>query len=446
MTKPDYKITCGILNQILTIRNLSEKQLLALYNKVKSLVKDTKPSTKNVLPFVKMIVLAVLTKEEIANLNKLLEGLNKTDENQVQLITQVFIAIYHSIIDVYPTLGLDVICADLNGFLDEALKNDDPSVDKTFDEILSPKKKEKKKGVKATKSLSTLDGIDALHKHLTANVIGQEEAIRVICDALKLKAVGFSKTVNLFFLGKTGTGKSYISRLIGEKYSNNFWLLNCSEFSNGHEINRLLGAPPGYVGYTGTSLLKDKADKSNKWVIVFDEIEKAHDKFFNFLLALMETGKCTDNLGIEIDLSDSIFVFTSNCGLKELKTTSVNFKSNFNHTSNVEELKKSMEHQFSPEFRNRIDEIVFFKDLTREDTLKIAELRLKEYPLKRTQELIEYVSLNGFSEDFGAREVNRFIKRNIALPLANSILAEKKPNIGKIYEAKIVDGKVEILS
>lgn len=446
MTKTDYKITCGLLNQILTIRNLSEKQLLALYNKVKSLVKDTKPSAKNVLPFVKMIVLAVLTKEEIANLNKLLEGIDKTDEGQMQIVNQAFIAIYHAIIDVYPTLGLDVICADINGFLDETTKVDNIIEDKTFGEILSPKKKSGKKSTTNIKSLSTIEGIEDLRKYLSANVIGQDEAVDVICSTLKLKAVGFSKTVNLFFLGKTGTGKSYISRLIGEKYSNNFWLLNCSEFSNGHEINRLLGAPPGYVGYTGTSLLKDKADKSNKWVIVFDEIEKAHDKFFNFLLALMETGKCTDNLGIEIDLSDSIFVFTSNCGLKDLKTTSVNFKSNFTHTSNIEELKKSMEHQFSPEFRNRIDEIVFFKDLTKEDTLKIAELRLKEYPIKRTQELIEFVARNGFSEDFGAREVNRFVKKNIALPLADNILSRKKLVDGKIYEAKIVDGKVEILS
>ena len=264
---------------------------------------------------------------------------------------------------------------------------------------------------------------------------------------MKLKVAGFAKVVNLFFIGKTGTGKTFCSKLLGEKFSGNFWVINCAEFANGHEVNRLLGAPPGYIGHSDKSLLKEKSEKSNKWVIVFDEIEKANPKFYNFLLALMETGKCSDNIGTSIDLSESIFIFTSNCGMKDLKTKSTGFHHIRTKNADMEDLKASLEEEFSPEFRNRIDEFVFFNDLTKEDAKKIADLKLKELPVKRTPELVDYVVNNGFSEEFGARELNRFIKKKIALPLADVILDKKVPQDGtKLYEAIVDSGRIQIVN
>ena len=124
--------------------------------------------------------------------------------------------------------------------------------------------------------------------------------------------------MNLFFIGKTGRGKTQLARKLGEKYSKHFWVINCAEFTNGHEVSRLLGSPPGYIGHSESSLIKEKADQSNRWTIVFDEIEKAHPKLYNILLSLLDTGTLTDNSGNEIDLTDSIFIMTSNCGLKDL--------------------------------------------------------------------------------------------------------------------------------
>ena len=137
-------------------------------------------------------------------------------------------------------------------------------------------------------------------------------------------------------------------------------------------------------------MMKDKADKSNRWTIVFDEIEKAHSKFFNILLSLLDTGTVTDNSGNDIDLTDSMFVMTSNCGLKELKTELLGFGAEPSSESHKEEIMKSLERTFSPEFRGRIDEFIFFNDLSSKDIRGIAKMTLNEYPVKTTPELFHY--------------------------------------------------------
>jgi len=264
---------------------------------------------------------------------------------------------------------------------------------------------------------------------------------------MKLKAVEFSEQMNLFFIGKTGRGKTQLARKLGEKYSPHFWVINCAEYTNGHEVSRLLGSPPGYIGHSESSLIKEKADKSKKWTIVFDEIEKAHPKLYNILLSLLDTGTITDNSGNEVDLTDSIFIMTSNCGLKELKTSTVGFRSGQSSAGDREQIMKSIETTFSPEFRGRVDEFVFFNDLDNSDIKQIAKLSLSKYPIKATPQILDYIIKHGYSEEFGARDIQRVVKKLIGLPLAEEILSNRHPESGSAkYDAEVVDDKLEIVN
>jgi len=440
------KVPCDILNRILILRKLTEKELEVVHKKLRKLVSNSKPGNTSVIQYIKIVIAHLLVEEEQKSVSKVLDVFSIEKPTELVLIQNILASIYNAITDVYPSVRIEYICSDVNGIPPMAGLDIDEEFNKFLMKETEPKTK-KKKATGKNASFSTIKEIEEFKKHLKTHVIGQDQAIDVVCDAIKLKAVNFIKTVNLFFVGKTGRGKTELARLVGERYSGNFWVINCAEFSNGHEVNRLLGAPPGYVGHSDKSIIKEKAEKSNKWVIVFDEIEKAHDKFYNFLLALMETGQCYDNIGTKIDFSDSIFIFTSNCGLKDLKKSFIGINQKSSYNSDREELMKALEKEFSPEFRNRIDEFVFFNDLSREDNKKIAELRLKEYPVKNTPELVDYVVDNGFSDEFGARGLGRFIRKSVALPLADAILDSKVPHDGTTkFDAIVNNGTVEIVN
>ena len=308
-------------------------------------------------------------------------------------------------------------------------------------------KKVRKSPNKDKYRLKTLEDIDDLGIFLKKNIMGQDEAIKSVCNAVKLRAANFVKHVNLFFIGKTGRGKTQLARKLGEKFSPNFWVINCAEYTNGHEVSKLLGSPPGYIGHSESSMMKDKAEKSNRWTIVFDEIEKAHSKFFNILLSLLDTGTVTDNSGNDIDLTDSMFIMTSNCGLKDLKTELLGFGAVPSAESHKEEIMKSLERTFSPEFRGRVDEFIFFNDLNSEDIRSIAKMTLSGYPVKTTPELLDYVVSKGFSDEFGARDIQRVVKNLVALPLANEILSNREPSNGSgKYETSVKEDKVEIIN
>ena len=445
--KPDsYKIPCEMLGRILSVKNLKHKDIVFIEGKLKEVVNNAKPGNRSVVQYVRTVIEYTLSLPEQAEIGKLLSAFNLDTPADMLAVQNVLASIYNAITEVYPIMRIENICYDLNGFKTDLI---DPQaiMDSDFERLITKETKKKKDPKKKEFEFTTLSHVEDLRSFLSKSIIGQEEAVKVVCDTIKLKAVGFTKTVNLFFVGKTGRGKTELARLLGQKYSGNFWIINCAEFSNGHEVNRLLGAPPGYIGHSDKSMMKEKSEKSNKWVIVFDEIEKAHDKFFNFLLALMETGQCYDNIGTKIDFSDSIFIFTSNCGLKDLKKDYTGFGNMKSQKADKEELTKALEKQFSPEFRNRVDEFVYFNDLTREDAMKIAELRLRDYPVKKTKELVGYIVDNGFSDEFGAREVTRFIKKKIGLPLANTILDNKVPQDSSTnYEVVLNNGNIEVVN
>jgi ATP-dependent Clp protease ATP-binding subunit ClpA len=440
------------LNSIIHLKRLTERQGKILFNKLSRFIKRTASGEFDFVKYVKIVITdAVTTEEKKTFASRMEEAMKVKEAVQDPLLEYKLLGAYYSaIVEFYPDFRIEFVCYDINEVLPESLLLEslisDAKGDEEFKKKLEEKTKKKKKKVEET-PLTNLESIAELEKFLKKNIIGQDEAIRAVRDAVKLKAAEFSTHMNLFFIGKTGRGKTQLARKLGEKYSKHFWVINCAEFTNGHEVSRLLGSPPGYIGHSESSLIKEKADQSNRWTIVFDEIEKAHPKLYNILLSLLDTGTLTDNSGNEIDLTDSIFIMTSNCGLKDLKTHTVGFGSEPSSEGNKEQIMKSIEVTFSPEFRGRVDEFVFFNDLTEDDIKKIAKLALSRYPVKATPEIINYVIEHGYSEEFGARDIQRVLKRLVGLPLADEILSNRQPDNGTgKYDAEVRENKLEIIN
>ena len=439
------------INSIIHIKRLTERQGKLLFNKLTRYIKSAASGEFDFVKYVQIVIMSTVTSDEKRMfLSRMEEAAQVKETVKDPLLEYKLLGAYYSaIVEYYPDFRIEYVCYEINevlpeSFLLESLVSD-AKQDDEFKRKLEEKTK-KKKNLKE-KPLSNLSSIEELEKFLKRNIIGQDEAIRAVRDAVKLKAADFSTHMNLFFIGKTGRGKTQLARKLGEKYSKHFWVINCAEFTNGHEVSRLLGSPPGYIGHSESSLIKEKADKSNRWTIVFDEIEKAHPKLYNILLSLLDTGTLTDNSGNEIDLTDSIFIMTSNCGLKDLKTETVGFRNGISSAGDKEQIMKSIEATFSPEFRGRVDEFVFFNDLTQDDIKKIAKLALANYPIKATPEIVDYVIKHGYSEEFGARDIQRVLKRLVGLPLADEILSNRHPSNGTgKYDAEIRENKLEIIN
>ena len=446
------KAFCAELNSVIHVKRLTERQFKLILNKLIRLVKSTKYGEFDFVKYVKIIVTNALTNDERKTfVSRMEEAQEVKDTVKDPLLEYKLLgAYYNTVTEYYPELRIEFVCYEINEVLPDSILIENLIKDSKEDDDFRKKleqKTAKKKTKVPEKTLSTISQIKDLEKFLKKNIIGQDEAIQAVSDAVKLKAAEFSKHMNLFFIGKTGRGKTQLARKLGEKYSPHFWVINCAEFTNGHEVSRLLGSPPGYIGHSESSLIKEKADKSSRWTIVFDEIEKAHPKLYNILLSLLDTGTLTDNSGNEINLTDSIFIMTSNCGLKDLKTKTVGFNEEKNSEGDKEEIMKSLEATFSPEFRGRVDEFVFFNDLNSDDIKKIAKLALSKYPVKASPEIVDYVVKRGYSEEFGARDIQRVIKRLIGLPLAEEILSNRQPDNGSArYDAEVREDKIEIVN
>ena len=441
------------LNSVIHVKRLTERQFKIIFNKLTKFVKSSRSGEFDFVKYVRIIVEGGVTSDEMKTfISRMEEARNVKEAVQDPLLEYKLLGAYYStIIEYFPEFRIEYVCYEINEILPESIMLEnllkDSKVDEEFRKGLEKRTSKPKKKKQETGSFNTMSDIVDLEKFLKKNIVGQDEAIKCVCDSVKLKAAEFSKHMNLFFIGKTGRGKTQLARKLGEKFSKHFWVINCAEFTNGHEVSKLLGSPPGYIGHSESSLIQEKAEKSNRWTIVFDEIKKAHSKLFNVLLGLMDTGTITDNSGNEIDLTDSIFIMTSNCGLKDLKTNMVGFNNKNNGKGQHEEIMKSIEKTFSPEFRGRIDEFVFFNDLNHEDIKKIAKLTLDNYPVKATPEILEYVIKHGYSEEFGARDIQRVVRRLVGLPLADEILSNRHPDNGTTkYDAQVVEDKIEIVN
>lgn len=432
--KKNYKVVCPELNLVLFVRGLSLEQEKALYETIKQRINSAeKPiDTETYKEFI--------CRKLLIDGDAFINTFQDKDGDE-----EILNAIYSSIVELYPPFALDFVCSDLNAqtfFSDES------------NEVLKHLRavvKQKMGGMEFEEdvSLSSIEDIEALENHLKENIIGQRDAIKSLIKSVKMMAAGLAGHASFLFVGPTGVGKTEIAKLLGDKFSGNFMKVNCAEYAHAHEYAKLIGSPPGYIGHTEKSLLAEKSEKSNRWVFLFDEIEKAHHKFYDFLLSLLDDGTCTDNMGTVLDFSQSIFIFTSNQGLTEVKRDPVGFgkKDEVDEKVTSEVIRKSIKRHFSPEFLNRIDDLVLFQALTKDEVRKIAELQLDGLPIQVTKPLVDYIVDHGYSHEYGARNIQRFIKNNIADKVADCILHRLIPKKeGGYYTPRITKEGVKIVN
>jgi len=440
-----YRVPCHSLNAILKVKKLKEKEQKQFFQRLVDYVSKTKSEVTMAKYFI--FVLSGLLLEESSELfEKVLRELKEDKALSFALVSEI----YQSVTDIYTPFRVEVVLEHVNDIKLQRPIDDKKFFEEEFRKILetNTKKNEKKK---TDKSTLTLEGVENIRQYLKENIVGQDRAIDALMEHLTLLCAGLETRASFFFVGPTGVGKSQLAKLFGELYSGNFHTVNCAEFSHGHEMARLIGSPPGFIGHSEKSFLKELADKSSKWVFLFDEIEKAHPKFYNFLLGLLDTGKVFDSNNQELDFSNSVFIFTSNKGQTDLKEEYVGFNKNASDLGSFEGSKQTVEKalktEFTPEFRNRIDEFIHFNSLSKQDTLKIAELNLKNIPIKPTPELLEHIVSNSFTKEYGVRDLKRFIKKTISIKLAKVMLDKATPKDGSgKFDCKVVDNEVELIN
>jgi len=284
-----------------------------------------------------------------------------------------------------------------------------------------------------------------MEEKLHGRVIGQDEPIKAIAQAVRRSRAGIKdpkRPIGSFiFLGPTGVGKTLLGRALAEFMfgdENAIIQLDMSEYMEKFNVSRLVGAPPGYVGYEEGGQLTEKVRRKPYSVVLLDEIEKAHPDVFNILLQVFEDGRLTDSFGRKVDFRNTIVIMTSNIGAQLLKKQgALGFKSteeesNYQHmkTRLLDEVKKT----FKPEFLNRVDDIIVFRKLTKEDLLKIVDLEMDEVQkrlhdknivLKLSQGAKNFLIEKGFDSVFGARPLKRTIQRFVEDPLSEEIISGK---------------------
>ncbi len=279
---------------------------------------------------------------------------------------------------------------------------------------------------------------------LQSKVIGQDEAVDKIVKAIQRNRIGLkdpSKPIGSFiFLGPTGVGKTHLAKILAEfmfDCADSLIRVDMSEYMEKFSVSRLIGAPPGYVGYEEGGQLTEKVRRKPYSIILLDEIEKAHPDVFNILLQVMDEGRLTDSLGRRIDFKNTIIIMTSNVGTRQLKdfgkgvgfTTSSTPESDSEFTRGV--IQKALNRTFAPEFLNRVDDIIMFVQLSKESLSQIIELELKGifgrvismgYKLELTPEVKEFIAEKGYDVQFGARPLKRAIQKYLEDELADVVL------------------------
>ena len=280
-----------------------------------------------------------------------------------------------------------------------------------------------------------------LENELHKRVVGQQEAIEAVSDAVRRSRVGLqnpNRPIGSFlFLGTTGVGKTELAKTLANYLfddENSMTRIDMSEYQEKHAVSRLLGAPPGYVGYDESGQLTEAVRRKPYSVVLLDEIEKAHPDIFNILLQVLDEGRLTDNKGRIADFKNTIIIMTSNAGSDIIQEKFENAKENISSTT--EQAKKEvlgrLKQTLRPEFINRIDDIILFTPLSKEHIQSIVTLQLehvfkmmvnKDITLDATEEAIQYLSNKGFQPAYGARPVKRVIQKEVLNQLSKEILA-----------------------
>ena len=289
---------------------------------------------------------------------------------------------------------------------------------------------------------------------LKESVIGQDEAINNLVKCIQRNRIGLkdpNRPIGSFiFLGPTGVGKTHLAKKLAEQMFGSQDALirvDMSEYMEKFSVSRLIGAPPGYVGYEEGGQLTEKVRRKPYSIILLDEIEKAHHDVFNLLLQVLDEGHLTDSLGRKIDFKNTVIIMTSNVGTRQLKEfgrsvgymNTLDTSTGMNSTYSRGILQKALEKTFAPEFLNRIDEVIIFDQLSQESIRKIIDLELQGllqrtgelgYDIRLSEEAKDFIATKGYDVQYGARPLRRAIQKYVEDPLADIILDdEKKGNI-----------------
>jgi ATP-dependent Clp protease ATP-binding subunit ClpC len=309
-----------------------------------------------------------------------------------------------------------------------------------------------------TKALINLD------KQIVGTVIGQDAAVVKVAKSIKRNRLGIkdpNRPIGSFvFLGSTGVGKTHLAKqLAKEMFGTEDALIrvDMSEYQEKHTVSKLVGAPPGYVGYEEGGMLTEKVKNKPYSVILFDEVEKAHKDVFTVLLQILDDGHVTDSLGRKINFKNTLIILTSNLGVKKLQDfgTGIGFGTNSysNEEAKKDILMKEMKNFFSPEFINRIDDTIVFNSLSKEDIKKITDIELKKlmgrltemkYKITYDDSLVEYIAKIGYDELYGARPMKRAIQDKVEDLLSEEVLTDKIVE-GKSYVIKVEDETVKVV-
>ena len=299
---------------------------------------------------------------------------------------------------------------------------------------------------------SEKDKLLHLEENMKKRVKGQDNAIHLVSEAIKRARAGIkdpNRPIGSFmFLGPTGVGKTEVAKTLAYELfddEKHIVRIDMSEYMESHSVSRLIGAPPGYIGYDEGGQLTEAVRRSPYSIVLFDEIEKAHKDVFNILLQILDDGRITDSQGRTVDFKNTIIIMTSNLGSEYI----------LNKDPNIDSLlDKELRKTFKPEFLNRIDEIITFNSLDKDTVYQILDniihniedrLKDKQLKIKLTDNAKKYVIDSSYNESFGARPIKRYVSKNIESLIANSIL-EDKIKYGDTITIDIKDDKLNITS
>ena len=305
-------------------------------------------------------------------------------------------------------------------------------------------------------SVGELGELNGLYDRISSRIIGQEEAVSAVVRAIKRKRAGVSyrqNPVSMIFAGPTGVGKTELVKVLAAdlfKQPESLIRLDMSEFMEKHSVSRIVGAPPGYVGYDEAGQLTEKIRRRPYSVILFDEIEKAHPDVLNILLQVLDDGKITDSQGRQVNFENTVIIMTTNAGSDN--SSGISGFAEKREVLAKEKTEKALSSFLRPEFINRIDEIITFRHLDKNDFVKIADImmsKLREHladkgtKLIYDETLLAHIASESYSEKYGARNMRRFIEREIEDKLAAVIIDNYGTKLSGI-SLKVVDGEIKV--